>query len=103
MSNIFEKRSELEKLKQKIRDISLEIECAEKRCQHNWTINSYEETYHTGSIELSPIVILSDGTSITEKRRYETAIRKVWTRTCTKCGKQEETRKRYPTAFAPIW
>lgn len=80
MSNIFEKRSELEKLKQKIRDISLEIECAEKRCQHNWTINSYEETYHTGSIELSPIVILSDGTSITEKRRYETAIRNSYTK-----------------------
>ena len=103
MSNILEKRKELEKLKRQVIDISLEIECAEKCCQHNWTVDSYNENYYTGNMELGTILILSDGTSITEKNRREIAVRKVWTRTCTKCGKYEETIKKYPTTFAPAW
>ena len=102
--NTIEKRIELEKLKKRVHDLILEIDCAEARCNHIWLEEQYTEEYNTGEMELDSMVMLSDGTSLPLMcNRYKTGTRTVWVRTCAKCGKREETRKQYPVSYAPVW
>ena len=101
--NPIEKRAELEKLKKKVNDLVLEIECAEARCNHIWLQEQYTEEYNTGEMELDSMVMLSDGTSLPPNHRYKKDIRTVWVRTCKKCGRIEETREQYPVSYAPVW
>lgn len=101
--NIFEVRKELRYLCNKTTQLQLEIDSAEKRCNHEWSYNNYKEEQFTGCYGLSWPTTLSNGTTIWSEPIKEIEHITVYTRTCCKCGKHEETKNLRPTVWLPDW